>query len=135
MDHAPRHHYNGTIRTFRHSVCCSQYGVDVYLAMSWSTKNFMIALDINSPPLSEENALSLCSDCVSISAFNFLNLIKHLSLAFNTYNHTFLEKLSMKVTKYFAPPMDVVRMGPHTSECTISKGFVARLVLSVGNDN
>jgi hypothetical protein len=41
----------------------------------------------------------------------------------------------MKVTKYFAPPMDVVRMGPHTSECTISKGFVAHLAPSVGNDN
>jgi hypothetical protein len=41
----------------------------------------------------------------------------------------------MKVTKYFAPSMDVMRMGPHMSDCTISKGFVARVAPLVGNGN
>ena len=95
----------------------------------------MNALDMNSPLLSERNALILCSDCVSTSALNSLNLIKHSTLVFNTYNHTFLKKSSMKVIKYFAQPMNVVRIGPHMSECIISKCFVARLAHSVGNDN
>lgn len=49
------------------------------------------------------------------------------------YTHTFFEKLSMKVTKYLAPPTDVVFMGPYTFKCTISKGLVVRLPLSFEN--
>lgn len=34
----------------------------------------------------------------------------------------------MKVTKYFVSPMNVIHMGPHTSECTIFKGLVVCLL-------
>lgn len=39
----------------------------------------------------------------------------------------------MKVTKYLAPPMDVVIIGPYTSEYTIFKSFVVHPLLSFGN--
>lgn len=35
----------------------------------------------------------------------------------------------MKVTKYLAPPMNVVIMKPYMSECTISKDLVVRFPL------
>jgi len=45
----------------------------------------------------------------------------------------FLEKLSMKVKKYLALPIEVVFMGPHTLECTISNTLVALVSLLLGN--
>ena len=113
--------------------CSGVYGVDGCLSMPCVYKKRQKALDINSPPLSDRNALILCSDCVSASALNSLNFSRHPPFDFIVYNQTLLEKSSMKVTKYLAPPMEVVLMGSHTSECTISKGFVARVPLSFGN--
>ncbi len=90
-------------------------------------------LEMYSPPLSDRNTLILYSDCFSTSALNSLNFSKHSPLDFNKYTHIFLEKSSMYVTKYLAPPKDVVLMGSHTSECTISRGLVARIPPSLGN--
>lgn len=104
--------------------CGGLYGMDVCFSMSWSFKNKSNALEMYSPVLSNWNALILCSDYVSTNALNFS---KHFPLDFNTYNHNFLIKLLMKVTKYLVPPIDVVLRGPHTVECTISKGLVACL--------
>ena len=39
----------------------------------------------------------------------------------------------MNVTKNLALPMDIDMMKPHTSECMIIKGLVARLFLSFEN--
>jgi hypothetical protein len=47
------------------------------------------------------------------------------------YTHIFLEKSSMKVKKYLAPPKDMFFMGPHISECTISNTLVARVAPSL----
>ncbi len=101
--------------------------------MSCAFKKCLNPLEMYSPPLSDRNTLILCSDCVSTSALNSLNFSKHSPLNFNKYTHTFLEKSSMYVTKYLAPPKDVVLMGPHTFECTMSKGLVARIPSSLGN--
>ncbi len=101
--------------------------------MPCALKKRLNPLETYSPPLSDRNTLILCFDCVSTSALNSLNFSKHSPLDFNKYTRTFLEKSSMYVTKYFAPPKDVVFMGLHTSECTISKGLVARIPPSLGN--
>jgi len=100
--------------------------------MPCSFKKSPNCLDIYSPPLSDRSTLMLCSDCLSTRALNSLNFSKHSLLALSMYAHTFLEKSSMKVRKYRAPPMDVVFIGPHTSECTISNNLVARLAPSLG---
>jgi len=44
-----------------------------------------------------------------------------------TFAHILDEKSSMKVTKYHAPPRDMVFIGPHTSLCTSSKSLEALL--------
>lgn len=103
------------------------YRVDDCFSISWSFKNHLKALEINSMRLSNRNALISYSNYVFTSALNSLNFSKYYSLDVNVYNHTSLEKYSMKVTKYLAPPMDMVFMGPHTLECIISKGLVARM--------
>jgi len=70
----------------------------------------------------------LCSNSVSTNILNSLNISKQSLLDFNTYNHPFHEKSSTKVKKYLAPLMDIILKGPQTSECTISKRLVARLL-------
>jgi hypothetical protein len=60
--------------------------------------------EINSLLLSNRNALEF----FSIRASNFY---KTSSLDFNMYIDTFLEKLLMKLTKYFVAPIDVILMG------------------------
>src|SRR5579875_1305659 len=90
------------------------------------------ALEVNSPPLSDLNTLMSCSDCFSTKVFHALNLGSTSLLVLSTYTHTFLVKSSMKVRKYLPPPMDNVFIGPHTSECTSSKGLVARVAPSFG---
>jgi hypothetical protein len=65
------------------------------------------------------------STSFSTNALNSLNLSKHSLLALSGYIHIFLEKSSMKVKKYLAPPKDMFFMGPHTLECTISNTLVA----------
>ncbi len=107
--------------------------MEVCFSMPCALKKRLNPLEMYSPPLSDRNTLILCFDYVSTSALNSLNFSKHSPLDFNKYTHTFLEKSSMYVTKYFAPPKDVVFMGPHTSECTISKGLVAHIPPSLGN--
>ena len=47
--------------------------------------------------------------------------------------YTFLKNSFIKVTKYFAPPMDKFLIGPQTPKCTISKGFVASFSTSLPN--
>ncbi len=107
--------------------------MEVCFSMPCAFKKPLNPLEMYSPPLSDRNTLILCSDCVSTNALNSLNFSKHSPLDFNKYTHTFLEKSTMYVTKYLAPPKDVVLMGPHTSACTISKGLVARIPPSLGN--
>src|SRR4051794_16846822 len=90
--------------------CSGVYGVDGCLSMPCFFKYRRRALDMNSTPLSDRNTLILCSDCFFASALNSSNFLKHSPFVFNMYNHTFLEKSSIKVTKYIAPPMDMVLM-------------------------
>ena len=101
--------------------------MDVFFSMSWFFKNRLNALNMNSPLLFDQNTLILYSDCVSTKALNSLILSIHSYLNFNTYNHTFLKKSSMKVTKYLAPPMDIIFIGLHMSKFTIFNGLVACL--------
>lgn len=68
---------------------------------------------MNSPPFSNQIALMLCSNYISIKDLNSFKFIKHSSLTFNMYTHTFLKKLSKGVTKYLVSLMDIVLMGPH----------------------
>src|SRR6478672_4719178 len=106
--------------------CCGVYGVDSCLSMPCVCKKRSKALEVNSPPLSDRNALILCSDCFSTRALNSTNLANTSPLDFNTYTHIFLEKSSIKVTKYKQPPIEMVLNGPQTSECTNSNGLLAR---------
>jgi hypothetical protein len=48
--------------------------VEVCFSMSCAFKKRLNSLEMYSPPLSDRNTLILCSDCVSISALNSLNL-------------------------------------------------------------
>ena len=106
--------------------CWSVYGVDVCFSMPWSFKKWLNILETNSLPLSNQNVSILCSHYISTSALNSLNFSKDPSLDFNAYNHTFLRKSPMKVTKYLTPLINVIITKPYMSECTISKGFVTR---------
>src|SRR5450759_5288591 len=74
------------------------------------------------------------STSFSANALNSLNFSNHSLLVFSRYTHIFLEKSSMKVKKYLAPPKDMFFMGPHTSECTISNTLVVRVAPSFGNE-
>lgn len=60
-------------------------------------------------------------------ALNSLNLSKLFVLDFIAYNHTFLKNPWMRVTKYLTPRINMILMGPHMLECTISKNLVACL--------
>lgn len=62
-----------------------------------------------------------------------LNLWKLSPLDIHTYNHTFLKKSSMKVTKHLEPPIYVFLIRPYTLKCTISKSLVTRLPPSFKN--
>lgn len=62
-----------------------------------------------------------------------MNFSNQSPLKFSTYNHTFDEKLSMKVTIYLLLPIDVVLMGPQTSEtrnfqrlCCLPSSFIKK---------
>ena len=81
MKHAPCHLDNGII-------CYS-----ILLRCIWGRSlllNIMIpqewlnALETNTLSLSKQNVLILCTDCVYISALNFLNFAKQSPLDFNT---------------------------------------------------
>lgn len=69
------------------------------------------AMEICFPVLFVQNSLILCCDFISINALNSFNRSKHYHLDLNTYNHYFLKNLLMKITKYLAPPMNVVLYG------------------------
>lgn len=56
--------------------------------------------------------------------------IKNTFFDFNGYIHSFLEKSSMQVTKYHAPPIDMVFIGLHKFECIISNTLVPHLPLT-----
>lgn len=59
------------------------------------------ALEKDFPILSVRVTLILCANSMSTSVLNSLNFRKNFDfLAFNAYNHTFLEKSSMSITKY-----------------------------------
>ena len=60
--------------------------------------------------------------CIHVTYYDF----QWLQIGIH-HNYIFIENALMKATKCLAPPMDVVFIGPHISECTISKGLVARL--------
>jgi hypothetical protein len=64
-----------------------------------------------------------------------LEFVKTPLLSLSKGKHDFFfEKLSMKVTKYHAPPRDVVCIDPHTSLCTSSKSLEALVGSSLGKD-
>lgn len=83
------------------------YGVDIFLLIPWSLKKWLNALETNFPPLSNQNVLISCSNCVSMNALNPFNFSKQSLLEIITYNNTFFGE------KYPTPPMDVVFIGPH----------------------
>lgn len=62
--------------------CWGLYGMNVCFLMAWSIKICSNALEMNSPLLSDQNALIL-SDYVFTSGFNSLNIPKHFSSDFN----------------------------------------------------
>lgn len=109
--------------------CWGLYEVDVCFSMPWFFKNPSNGLEIYIMPLSNQNALILCYDCVSTCLLNSLNFSKHFPLDFKTYNHITLEKSSMKVTKLVAPTINVILMRPHMSQYTISKVLVVCIPL------
>jgi len=88
--------------------------------MSWTFKKDSNVLDMYSPPLSDLNTFILYSNSFSTRAFHDLNFSNTSHLYLKKCTHAFLEKSSMTVKEYLAPSMEVVLMGLHTSECTIS---------------
>ena len=118
FEHVLWHFHNGSITCSATPFCWGIYKVDVCFSMPWSFKNWLIALQTNPPPLFKWNILMWCFDCVSARALNPLR-------TFFSWISTHTTTISL--TKYLTPSMNVVNMGPHTSEWTISKGLVDRL--------
>lgn len=48
--------------------------------------------------------------------YKVLKFSQNLALVRDKFSHNFLEKLSTNVTKYLAPPVELILNGLHTSE-------------------
>lgn len=72
----------------------------------------------------------LYSNCNYTIPMYSLNFFEHSPLDLNSTPTPFSKNYHLK---YFAPPMDVVLIGPHKFECIIYKGLVARIPTSPGN--
>ena len=101
--------------------------------MPYLLKKSSNVFDTFFPPLSVLKIFTTCSDCLSIKVIHSSNLASISLLALSMYTQILHEKLSMKVKKYHAPPMDMVFIGSHTPECTSFKIFMVRIPPSVGN--
>lgn len=114
MKHVPYHLNNDAIHMLHH------------FNLLWITHDGRLVfnvLDMHFPPLLDRNVLILCSDYVSMNTLNTLKFSKDSPLDFNTYNHIFLKKPLIMITKYLAPTIDVL-MGTRILGCTISKGSI-----------
>src|SRR5215470_13369191 len=112
--------------------CSGVYGAVVWCLMPCCIKYSWNMRPMYSPPLSVRNALMREPDSFSATALNLLKCSFTSSLLLITYSHTLRVQSSMNLTKYRAPPILFLFIGPHTSECTSSSFFVARVLLALG---
>ena len=90
-------------------------------------KNASKAFEVYSPLLSDRRTLTLWLVWVSTMAFHSSNLFNTWSLDLRMYTHIFLEKSSIKVTKYFAPHCVEVHIQPRCNQLAHRKEVCVQL--------
>ena len=132
MNHSHCYLHDDTIRTLRHSIL---------LRHIWGRRLFLDTMILKEIVVCHRNKLP---GIVWLKRLNFvlrlhfykglelLEVLKIFPLNFNAYIHVSW-KSSMKVMKYLVPPIGLVCIELHMSECTLFKGLVSRFSLSFGN--
>jgi hypothetical protein len=92
--------------------------------MPLSTQNLLKCLEINSPPLFKRKTIFSFQFGSQLNSYIEWNKWKHhTSFVKGKYVH--LEKLSIKIRKYNAPPSEGMLMGPHMFVWIRVRDFVA----------
>ena len=98
--------------------------MDYCLLIPCSLQKLSNYLDMKSPPLSDLRHFIFKSISFSTSALKYLNLLKATNFYFMRIIHVALVNSSTNNMKYFSPLGLCFLVGPHTSACTNSNGFL-----------